>query len=134
MVLFLYVKSFSRTEKLSTLGAREMVPGYRQKIVSRSHLELHGYSISPLFDAILKLELSREYKAVDYSQRRSERLPTVHCDCVSYKMAEFLLARRVLTITPELTKRCGHRDPVPAFVPEGSSDTGALYPSSSVCT
>ena len=66
MVLFLYVKSFSRTKKLSTLGAREMVPGYRQKIVSCSHLELHGYSISPLFDAILKLELSSQYKAVDY--------------------------------------------------------------------
>ena len=65
MVLFLYVKSFSRTEKLSTLGARlgarEMVRGYRQKIVSCSHLELHGYSISPLFDAILKLELSRVF-------------------------------------------------------------------------
>ena len=26
-------------------------------------------------------------------KRRSERLPTVHCDCVSDKMAEFSIAR-----------------------------------------
>ena len=31
-------------------------------------------------------------------QRRSERLPTVHCDCISSKMAEFSLARRVFTV------------------------------------
>ena len=39
MVLYLYIKSFSRTKKLSTLGTRKMVLGYRQKIVSCSHLE-----------------------------------------------------------------------------------------------
>ena len=31
-------------------------------------------------------------------QRRSERLPTVHCDCVSSKMAEFSFARCVFTV------------------------------------
>ena len=31
-------------------------------------------------------------------QRRSERLPTLHCDCVSYKMAEFSFASRVFTV------------------------------------
>ena len=31
-------------------------------------------------------------------KRRSERLPTVHCDCVSDKMAEFSIARRVFTV------------------------------------
>ena len=31
-------------------------------------------------------------------KRRSERLPTVHGDCVSYKMAEFSIARRVFTV------------------------------------
>ena len=31
-------------------------------------------------------------------QRRSERLPTVHCDCVSSKMAEFSFARRAFTV------------------------------------
>ena len=39
MVLYLYIKSFSRTKKLSTLGAREMMPGYWQKMVSCSNLE-----------------------------------------------------------------------------------------------
>ena len=29
---------------------------------------------------------------------RSERLPTVHCDCVSSKMAEFSFARDVFTV------------------------------------
>ena len=32
------------------------------------------------------------------SERRSERLPTLHCDCVSYNMAEFSFASRVLTV------------------------------------
>ena len=32
------------------------------------------------------------------NQRRSERLPTVHCDCVSSKMAEFSFARCVFTV------------------------------------
>ena len=32
------------------------------------------------------------------AQRRSERLPTVHCDCVSSKMAEFSFARCVFTV------------------------------------
>ena len=32
-------------------------------------------------------------------QRRSERLPTVHCDCVSSKMAEFSFARCVFTVS-----------------------------------
>ena len=32
------------------------------------------------------------------TQRRSERLPTVHCDCVSCKMAEFSFARRAFTV------------------------------------
>ena len=31
-------------------------------------------------------------------QRRSERLPTLHCNCVSYKMAEFSFASRVFTV------------------------------------
>ena len=31
-------------------------------------------------------------------QRKNERLPTVHCDCVSYKMAEFSFAGRVFTM------------------------------------
>ena len=31
-------------------------------------------------------------------KRRRERLPTVHCDCVSDKMAEFSIARRVFTV------------------------------------
>ena len=31
-------------------------------------------------------------------KRRSERLPTVHCDCVSDKMAGFSVARRVFTV------------------------------------
>ena len=31
-------------------------------------------------------------------QRRSERLPTLHCDCVSYKMAEFSFGSRVFTV------------------------------------
>ena len=31
-------------------------------------------------------------------QRRSERLPTVHCDCVFSKMAEFSFARCVFTV------------------------------------
>ena len=39
MVLYLYIKRFSTTKKLYTLGARKMVLGYRQKIVSCSHLE-----------------------------------------------------------------------------------------------
>ena len=38
------------------------------------------------------------FKFTDIPQRRSERLPTVHCDCVSSKMAEFSLARRVFTV------------------------------------
>ena len=48
MVLYLYVKSFSRAKKLSTLGAWKMVPGHRQKIVSCSHLEYPSTSsVSP---------------------------------------------------------------------------------------
>ena len=31
-------------------------------------------------------------------KRRRERLPTVHCDCVSDKMAELSIARRVFTV------------------------------------
>ena len=31
-------------------------------------------------------------------QRRSECLPTLHCDCVSYKMAEFSFGSRVFTV------------------------------------
>ena len=31
-------------------------------------------------------------------KRRSERLPTVHCDCVSDKMAGFSVVRRVFTV------------------------------------
>ena len=31
-------------------------------------------------------------------QRKSERLPTVHCCCVSYKMAEFSFAGPVFTV------------------------------------
>lgn len=58
---------------LSTLGAREPVPGYRQKMALCSHL---GYQIckcvdsysgdfAALLDATLKHELNSKYKAVD---------------------------------------------------------------------
>ena len=58
---------------LSALGAREPVPGYRQKMALCSHLGyhickcVHSYSddFAALLDAILKHELNSNHKAVD---------------------------------------------------------------------
>ena len=36
--------------------------------------------------------------AIIVIQRRSERLPTVRCDCVFYKMVEFSFAGSVFTV------------------------------------
>ena len=63
MVLHLYIKSFSRTKKLSTLGAWKMVPGYRQKIVSCSHLECPSTSsVSPCWTPLWNLSLAASTK------------------------------------------------------------------------
>ena len=63
MVLYLYIKSFSTTKKLYTLGAWKMVPGYRQKIVSCSHLEYPPTSsVSPCWTPLWNLSLAASTK------------------------------------------------------------------------
>jgi len=49
-------------------------------------------------DALVSYWLIFYFLQLALNKRRTKRLPTVHCDCVSYKMAEFSIARRVFTV------------------------------------
>ena len=91
---------------------------------------LHSYSVSPLNDAILKLELSSELQSSGLPLE--EEWTSTH----SALRLCFLQDGGVFIRTSCFydNPRINKTDPVPAFVPEGSSGTGALYPSSSVCT
>ena len=62
-------------------------------------IKVHGGLLLFYFVSVLSItNHEKQEQNREHNQRRSERLPTVHCDCVSSKMAEFSLARRVFTV------------------------------------